>query len=66
MPDTELSKDDPVDWVELNRRYSMIWPNISSMRDEPYPGAHDNNRVHNPDVSDKLSELSEAPGEGNQ
>jgi len=65
VPDTNLSQDEPVDWVELNRKYSMIWPNISKMRDEPYPGADDNNRVKNPDVPDKLPELNEEPGEGN-
>lgn len=65
VPDTELSPDDPVDWVELNRKYSMIWPNISSMRDEPYPGADENNRDLNPDVEDKMHLLNEEPGEGN-
>lgn len=65
VPDRNLDPDDPTDWVELNRKYSLIWPNITQMNNEPYPGADDNNRVYNPDVPDKLGDLSEEPGVGN-
>lgn len=52
-----------VDWVDINRKYSEMWPNITGLRD-PLPDADTHNRVLNPDVPDKLSELSENPGEG--
>ena len=64
VSDTQL-EGETTDWVELNRKYSLIWPNISQMRGTPYPDADANNRVMNPDVPDKLSDLSEEPGEGN-
>lgn len=65
VADTSLDPDDPTDWVELNRKYSLIWPNISQMRNEPYPGREENDRLLNPEVGDKLPLLSENPGEGN-
>jgi ferredoxin len=64
VPDRLLTDDEPVDWVDFNRKYSLIWPNITSMQD-PYPDADENNRVMNPSVPNKLDEFSEEPGEGN-
>ena len=63
IPDTALNPDEQ-HLVELNKKYSLIWPNITQMKDAPYPGADDNNRVKNPDVPDKWDQLSEEPGSG--
>ena len=51
-------------WVDLNRKYSEIWPNIVEMCDSPAPDADSFNRVKGYDGPDKMSELSENPGEG--
>ncbi|WP_028879820.1 ferredoxin FdxA [Terasakiella pusilla] len=54
-PDTE---PDTEQWIELNKKYAEVWPNITSQRD-PLPNADDLNGK-----SGKLAELSENPGEG--
>ena len=46
-------------WVEFNRKYSELWPVITSKRD-PLPGAEDRDGE-----SGKLEKyFSEAPGRG--
>jgi ferredoxin len=47
-------------WVELNRKYSAIWPVITQMRPEDVP--LDAEAWHG--VEGKLEYLSEAPGKG--
>lgn len=54
-PDTE---PDTEQWIELNKKYAEVWPNITSQRD-PLPNADDVNGK-----AGKLAELSENPGEG--
>jgi len=55
-PDTDGDQDA---WVELNRKYSEIWPNIT-MKGEP-PADH----AEYESVTDKLANhFSEKPGEG--
>ena len=49
--DVGLDPNGP-DWVEINRKYSLIWPNISKMRPAPYPGYEENDRLLNPDIGD--------------
>lgn len=62
VPDTQL-KNETVDWVELNKKYSQIWPVITQQRD-PMSDAD----VWNPEKGytggSKLEHLSEAPGKG--
>jgi ferredoxin len=47
-----------IDWVELNRKYSAVWPNITQKK-EPMPEAAEYDGK-----PDKLALLSENPGEG--
>lgn len=54
-PDTE---PDTEQWIELNKKYAEVWPNITGQRD-PLPNADDLNGK-----AGKLAELSENPGEG--
>lgn len=54
LPESE----EMMDWVELNRKYSMQWPNITQKKD-PLPEAKEFDGK-----PDKLSLLSEKPGEG--
>ena len=65
LPDTALGGCD-VDWVEINRKYSqdMNWPNITEMKDAPYPGADDVNPEKGYTGPSKLDQLSDEPGEG--
>lgn len=49
---------DNVEWLELNRKYSEIWPNLSDKKDA-LPGADDEKGKPG-----KLAELSENPGNG--
>ena len=60
-PDTVPGADQ---WVELNQKYSDIWPNIVTKIDE-MPNADDFNPERGYTGPDKLPELSELPGEGN-
>ena len=56
-PDTEK---DSKKWVELNTKYSNLWPNITKRRPEDVPKDQEKWRG----VSDKLKYLSEKPGKG--
>jgi ferredoxin len=47
-------------WLEINDKYSRLWPNITKRRPEDVP--KDNEKWR--DVSDKLIHLSERPGKG--
>ena len=56
-PDTE---EDSSKWVELNTKFSNIWPNITKRRPEDVPEDQEKWRT----VPDKLKYLSEKPGKG--
>jgi len=56
-PDTE---EDSKKWVELNEKYSSLWPNITKRRPEDVPNDQEKWRG----VPDKLKYLSEKPGRG--
>ena len=47
-------------WVEINKKYSEIWPSITKRRAEDVP--KDQEKWRN--VKDKLKYLSEKPGKG--
>ena len=53
FPDSEKEGQD---WLEVNRKYSEIWPNITAQKD-PLPGADDENGR-----AGKADEFSEKPG----
>ena len=48
------------EWVNINTKYSELWPNITKMRKEDVPKDHDKWK----DVADKKKYLSEKPGRG--
>jgi len=56
-PDTDV---DSQKWVELNNKYSNLWPNITKRRVEDVPQDQEKWRG----VTDKLKYLSEKPGKG--
>ena len=56
-PDTN---EGTTSWVELNTKYSNIWPNITKKRAEDVPQDQEKWR----EVSGKLKYLSEKPGKG--
>jgi ferredoxin len=56
-PDTN---EDTKKWVEINKKYSETWPNITIKRDDDVPEDQDKWR----NVKDKLKYLSEKPGKG--
>ena len=56
-PDT---KDGASDWVEHNKQYSDIWPNITKKRPEDVPQDQEKWR----EVKDKFKHFSEKPGKG--
>ena len=56
-PDTN---DTAKDWVELNTKYSEIWPNITKRREEDVPKDQEKWRS----VKNKLKYFSEKPGKG--
>ena len=60
LPDTALGGES-VDWVELNRKYSEIWPNITDIQ-EPMEGADEMNPKMGYSGGSKLDMLSEKPG----
>lgn len=35
--DTSIPYDQAVRWTEINRKYSLIWPNITQMRPDDVP-----------------------------
>ena len=47
-------------WVEINKKYSEVWPNITKKREEDVP--KDQEKWRN--VQGKLKYLSELPGKG--
>jgi len=56
-PDTN---PDTNQWVEINTKFSMTWPNITKRRKEDVPADQEKWR----DVKEKLQYLSEKPGKG--
>ena len=52
--------DGTAEWVDINTKYSELWPNITKMRKEDVPKDHDKWK----DVPDKKKYLSEKPGKG--
>ena len=56
-PDTDEGSSE---WVELNTKYSNLWPNITKRRPEDVPEDQEKWRG----VPDKLKLLSEKPGKG--
>lgn len=56
-PDTEESSKK---WLELNKKYSVLWPNITKRRKEDIPKDEQKWR----EVKDKLKYFSEKPGKG--
>ena len=47
-------------WVDLNKKYSDIWPNITQKRENDVPADQQKWR----DVNDKLKYFSKNPGKG--
>ena len=47
-------------WVDINTKYSEIWPNITKKREADVP--QDQEKWRN--VEDKIKYLSEKPGKG--
>lgn len=37
FPDVELGEEEAARWEEINRKYALIWPNITEMRPEDVP-----------------------------
>ena len=56
-PDT---KEGATDWIEHNKKYSNIWPNITKKRSEDVP--KDQEKWRN--VEGKFKYFSEKPGKG--
>ena len=56
-PDT---KENTKKWVEINKKYSEIWPNITKKRKDDVPA--DQNKWRG--VNDKLKYFSKKPGKG--
>ncbi len=56
-PDT---KEGTSSWIEINKKYSNIWPNITRKREQDVP--EDQEKWRN--VNNKLKYLSENPGKG--
>ncbi|MEG3619302.1 ferredoxin FdxA [Magnetovibrio sp. PR-2] len=55
LPDTEPGLEK---WLDINTKYSEIWPNITTKRDALPEADAENGKA------DKLAALSEKPGEG--
>ena len=55
LPDTETPAQD---WLEINRQYAEIWPNITRKGDPPADGAQWDG------VAGKRAHLSPNPGKG--
>ena len=56
-PDTN---DGASNWVELNTKFSNVWPNITKRREDDVPKDESEWR----DVNNKIKYLSEKPGKG--
>ncbi len=54
------TEDGAKDWVELNTKYSEIWPNITKKREQDVPP--DAEKWN--DVPNKMEYFSEKPGKG--
>ncbi len=54
------TEDGTGDWVELNDKYSKLWPNISKKRPEDVPKDHENWKG----IENKIKHFSEKPGKG--
>ena len=54
------TEDDSAKWIELNEKYSNLWPNITKKRPDDVPQDEAKWR----EVNDKLKYLSEKPGKG--
>ena len=54
------TEDDSTKWIELNEKYSNLWPNITKKRPDDVPQDEAKWR----EVNDKLKYLSEKPGKG--
>ena len=69
VPDTRLDPNDPVDWVALNLKYSLVWPVITEIKEAP-----EDAKSWNPNEKEggtytgpsKLELMSEEPGEGDE
>jgi ferredoxin len=61
-PADAIRSEDDIDdsdfWYDLNKKYSLIWPNITQQI-EKLEDADDLNRVLNKDVPNKLNDLME-------
>ena len=59
VPSSLLSEDNAQHWEEINRKYSLIWPNITQQKDAPVDAEEWDG------VPNKFEEhFSEAPGQG--
>ena len=56
-PDTN---DNTSNWIEVNKKYSDVWPNITKKRSEDVPKDQEKWRV----VNNKKKYFSEKPGKG--
>ena len=56
-PDTE---DNTSSWVDLNEKYSKLWPNITKKRSGDVPSDQEKWR----NVNDKIKYFSQKPGQG--
>ena len=56
-PDTN---EDTSKWVEINKKYSEAWPNITKKREDDVPEDQEKWR----EVKNKIQYLSEKPGRG--
>ena len=54
----EVESDSNVKWIELNKKYSETWPNITESKAAPADADSHKGRQN------KEAELSELPGEG--
>jgi len=57
QPDTDQGLDD---WIERNKKYCDLWPNITKKRSEDVPKDQEKWR----DAKNKLKYFSEKPGKG--
>jgi len=60
LPDTELGGTELHYWLDKNRKFSLIWPNITKQLD-PLPDADSVNPAMGY-AEDKTSQFSEEPG----
>lgn len=59
--DADLSKDEEQKWLEINEKYSLIWPNVTAIRKDDLP----KDREEWNGVPNKFEKhFSENPGKG--